>query len=194
MGHNVSNYVDRVVLGRHNWSETKTFDPEGLISTLPAIATTLFGIMAGHILHIRSSLAERTVWLFIAGTALIVAGLISNIWLPINKKIWTDSFALFMAGLDFVVLAVFVWVVDGLGYRRIVKPLVIMGMNAIAIYVLAEICEGVLDATSCHDWLYGIFSRVASPMNASLLYAIIIVLLMYGIAYGFYRRRWFVKV
>ena len=198
---NFAHYVDRLILGRHNYAHTKTWDPEGLVSTLPAIATALFGILAGSLLRARRALAERTTWMFLAGNLLIAAGLICDIWLPINKKIWTSSFALFMAGLDFVMLAIAVWWVDGLGHRQAVKPLVILGMNAIAVYMTSEILDGMLhtiqlsSGVSAHVWIYNrVFAPLASPMNASLMYAVTYTLLMYLIAYGMYRRGWFWRV
>ena len=198
---NFAHYVDRLILGRHNYAHTRTWDPEGLVSTLPAIATTLFGILAGSLLRARRALAERTTWMFLAGNLLIAAGLICDIWLPINKKIWTSSFALFMAGLDFVMLAIVAWWVDGLGHRKAVKPLVILGMNAIAVYMASEILDGMLhtihfsSGVSAHVWIYDrVFAPLASPMNASVLYAIAYTLLMYLIAYGMYRRNWFWRV
>ena len=130
--------------------------------------------------------------------------MICNTWLPINKHLWTDSFTLFMAGLDFIVFAGFVWCVDGLGYKRIVKPLVIMGMNAITIYMASELLATVLSAIhvtsgessiSLHHWTFvTIFAPLASPANASLLYALAYTGLMYLLAYGLYRKRWFLKV
>ena len=198
---NFAHYVDRLILGRHNYAHTKTWDPEGLVSTLPAIATALFGILAGSLLCARRALAERTTWMFLAGNLLIAAGLICDIWLPINKKIWTSSFPLFMAGLDFVMLAIAVWWVDGLGHRQAVKPLVILGMNAIAVYMTSEILDGMLHTiqvspgVSAHVWIYDrLFAPLASPMNASLMYAVTYTLLMYLIAYGMYRRGWFWRV
>ncbi len=200
---NLSHYVDSILLGRHNYAGTKTWDPEGIISTLPSIATALLGIMAGHILRLKRDLAERTTWLFLAGNILIAVGLICDIWMPINKKLWTTSFSLFMAGCDFVIFAGFVWLIDGRGYQRYVKPLMIMGMNAIAVYMASELIETVLGTVrvndgehplSIHGWLYqNLFASWASPMNASLLYAISYVLLMYLIAYGLYKKRWFLK-
>jgi predicted acyltransferase len=196
---NFAHYVDRIALGRHNYASTKTWDPEGIVSTLPAIATTLFGILAGGLLRSRRGLAERTAWMFTAGNLLIAAGLVCNIWLPINKRLWTSSFALFMAGLDFVILALFIWWVDWGGHRRAVKPLVIMGMNAIAVYMASELLEGTLgaigSAVSARAWIYErLFVPLASPVNASLLYAICYTLLMYVIAYGMYRRGWFLRI
>jgi predicted acyltransferase len=192
---NFAHYIDSIVLGTHNYHSTKTWDPEGIVSTLPAIATVLLGIMAGHILKLQRALSERTTWLFLAGNLLLAAGLICDIWMPINKKLWTPSFTLFMAGLDFVILAMFVWLIDGRGHERVVKPLVIMGMNAITVYLASEFLDEALGATGLHHWIYGhIFEPIASPFNASLLYGIAYVLLMYLIAYAMYRRKWFVRV
>ena len=201
---NLAHYIDSIVLGSHNYRWTKTWDPEGIISTLPAIATALLGIMAGHVLRLGRTLAERTTWFFCIGNVLIAAGLIANTWLPINKKLWTSSFSLFMAWLDFVVFAMFLWLVDGLGYKRVVKPLVIMGMNAIVVYMASELLDEVLDAIrwqagghviTLHTWIQNtLFAPLASPANASLLFAIAYTLLMYLLAYGMYRRRWFVRI
>jgi predicted acyltransferase len=202
VGHNIANYVDRVVLGAHNYANTRNWDPEGLISTLPSIATALLGIMAGHILKLKRDLSERTTWLYLAGSILIALGLICDIWLPINKKLWTSSFSLFMGGMDFVIFAGFVWLIDGRGYRRFVRPLAIMGMNAIAVYLASELVEEALSlihvggpgSPSIHAWIYQtFFAPFASPRNASLGYAICYVLLMYAMAYGMYKKRWFVK-
>jgi predicted acyltransferase len=201
---NLAHYVDRIVLGSHNYMWTKTWDPEGIVSTLPAIATALFGILAGQILRLERTLAERTAWLLLIGNVLIAGGLIVNVWLPINKKLWTSSFSIFMAGLDFVIFALFLWSIDRLGYKRIVKPLVIMGMNAITVYLVSEFLDEALSAIhwisgghviTLHTWLYThCFAGLASPYNASLLWAISYTLLMYGVAYGLYRRGWFLRV
>lgn len=201
---NFAHYVDHMVLGSHNYLQTKTWDPEGIVSTLPAVATCLLGLLAGHIVGMRRSLGERCLRLVGMGVILIAAGLICNIWLPINKKLWTDSFTLFMAGLDFTLFAGFLWLVDALGWRRVVKPLVVMGMNAIVIYLASEFLDEVLSwvhwtgaggRVVLRAWLYDhLFAPVASPYNASLIYAISYVLVMFVIAWALYRRGWFVRV
>jgi predicted acyltransferase len=201
---NLSRWVDWHVLGVHNYSGTKTWDPEGIISTLPAIATALFGILAGHVLRMKKTLPERTTIMFVAGNALIALGLICDIWLPINKKLWTSSFSLFMAGLDFVLLSFFVYFVDGQGYKRVAKPAVIMGMNAITIYMLSELLAGGMEsirwgtgaaATNLQKWLFATcFAPVASPYNAALLWAVVYTLLMYVAAYAMYKKQWFVRI
>ena len=201
---NFAHYVDRIVLGSHNYLQTKTWDPEGIVSTLPAIATCLLGLVAGYILGLRRSLGGRCLRLLGLGVILLSAGLICNTWLPINKKLWTDSFTLFMAGLDFVVFAGFLWLVDGLGWRRMVKPLVVMGMNAIVIYLASEFLDQALTwvhwtgaggKVVLREWLYEhLFAQLASPYNASLIYAVSYVLVMFLIAWALYRRGWFVRI
>jgi len=192
---NFAHYVDSMVLGSHNYAHTRTWDPEGIVSTLPAIATMLFGVMAGHLLRVRRELAERTTWMFLMGNLLMAAGMICNVWMPINKKLWTTSFSLFMAGLDFVIFAMCLWLIDGRGYQRMVRPLVIMGMNAIVVYLASEMVEETLSLLGWRERLYeAVFAPLASPYNASLLYAVVYTLAMYGIAYGMYRRGWFVRV
>ncbi len=189
---NFAHAIDRIVLGAHNYHNTKTWDPEGIVSTLPSIATALLGLMAGHILRLKRELSERTAWLFTAGNILVAAGLICDIWLPINKKLWTSSFALFMAGLDFVLLAGFVWLIDHLGKQRYVRPLVIMGMNSITVYMASELIDEALSALGWREAIYNaVFAPLASPVNASLLYGLAYVALMYAIAYGMYKRNWF---
>ena len=197
---NLAHYVDRVVLGPHNYSETKTWDPEGIVSTAPALATTLLGILAGRLLRLQRPIKLRIIWLGLIGVLLLIAGLFCSHWLPINKKIWTDSFALVMAGSDAIALAALVWCVDELHWRRAVEPFVILGRNAIAIYVLSSLLALALDGlhtggVSLHDWLYRtLYQPLAPPAIASLCYSICYVLLMYGIALQFYKRGWFLKV
>jgi predicted acyltransferase len=198
---NFAHYVDRLVLGHHNYASTRTWDPEGIVSTLPSIATVLFGIMAGHILKLKRPMSERAAWLFLAGGCLLLAGLACGVWLPINKKLWTSSFALFMAGLDFLVFAGMFWLVDGCGWKRATRPLVIMGMNAIAVYMAAELLEVLMSnvhlagGASIRTWVYQtLFVPVWPPAWAAFFYAAAYTAVMYCFAYLLYRKRWFLRV
>jgi predicted acyltransferase len=124
--------------------------------------------------------------------------------MPINKQLWTSSFALFMAGLDFVLLALFVYFIDERKWQRPVRPFVILGMNAIAIYMLSELLEETLNwiqwqsgaaQITLRSWLYAnCFAPFAPPYVASLLWALAFVLTMYAAAYALYRRKWFLRV
>jgi predicted acyltransferase len=200
---NFAQYIDQLLLSGHMWASSKTWDPEGIVSTLPAIATTLFGILTGHLLRLRASAEEKTAWMFLTGNALIVAGLILNTWLPINKSLWTTSFAVFMAGMASSVFAFCYWVIDVKGCRRWAQPFVVYGVNAIAVYVLAGLAARISlniyirweDSYPLKDFLFQrVFAPLASPVNASLLYALTFVLLFLGISYLMYRLKWFVKV
>ena len=201
---NFAHYIDRIVLGAHNYHQTRTYDPEGIVSTLPAIATCLLGLIAGHIVGMQKRLGDRCIRLLALGAVLLAAGLICNTWLPINKKLWTDSFTLFMAGLDFLMFGAFLWLVDGLGWKRAVKPLVIMGSNAIVIYVASEFLDeglswihwtGAAGRTSLRSWIYhNWFAGLGDPYQASMYYAIVYVLVLYLFSWFLYRRGWFVRV
>ena len=192
---NLAHYVDQTLLGAHNYAETKTWDPEGIVSTLPAIATLLMGTFAGQWMGAGRPSTGRLLWLAAAGAVLLAVGLAWHPWLPINKKIWTSSFAIFMAGLDCVLLAAMSWLVDVRGRAAIVRPLVILGMNSIAVYVASELVDMVLSTTNWREAIYrAVFVPLASPYNASLLYAVAYTLAIFGIAWGLYRRRWFIRV
>lgn len=192
---NFAHYVDSIVLGAHNYRHTKTWDPEGIVSTMPAIATALFGILCGHLLKLDKTLQDKVLRMLFLGAALMTAGYICNIWMPINKKLWTPSFALFMAGLDFALLAAFLWIVDIRGHRGLVKPLVIIGLNPITIYMLSELLSEALDISGLHEKIFhAVFTPIASPYNASLLWALAYTGLMYLAAWGMYKKGWIVRV
>jgi predicted acyltransferase len=190
---NFAHYVDRLVLGTHNYAPTRDWDPEGIVSTIPAIATALLGVLAGRLLQLRRGLAERTTWMFLTGALLVAAGWALSFAMPINKKLWTDSFCLFMAGLDFTACAMFVWVIDGLGWKRPFQPVVIMGMNAIAIYLASEFGSELIEGVQPRIYRT-VFAPLASPANASLLYSAAFMGVMYLVAWAMYRKRWFLRV
>ncbi|MGA2436359.1 MAG: DUF5009 domain-containing protein [Bryobacteraceae bacterium] len=201
---NFAQYIDSLILKGHMWGQTRIWDPEGIVSTLPAIATTLFGILTGHLLRSSRSAPEKATWMFFSGNVLLFAGLVMNWWLPINKNLWTSSFSVFMAGMALIVFAVCYWLVDVQGYRKWARPFEIYGMNAIAVYVLSGVLARLLDVImvsgasepqSLQGYLFEhLFAPLASPLNASLLWALAYVGLLYGIAYFLYRKKWFVKI
>jgi predicted acyltransferase len=201
---NLAHYVDRVVLGAHNYANTKTWDPEGVLSTLPAIATMLLGIMAGYELQRKTALRQRLQRLAIAGCILLAAGLVVNHWFPINKKLWSTSFVLTVAGVDCLMLPLFTYWMDIRGHHRSLKPFIVMGMNAISVYMLSELLDQALSLIKLHtaagsisvkDWLFiTCFQPLASPQMASFLYAAAYTLLMYAVAYILYRRHIFFRI
>ena len=179
---------------------TKTWDPEGIISTIPAVATVLFGILTGHLLRRSNNHGERAARMFLSGNGLILAGLLWSAWMPINKKLWTSSYAVFMAGISAVVFAACYWICDAKGYKIWAKPLEIFGMNAIGSYTLASLLARVLGLIrldgniSLGRTIYqNVFAPLADPKFASLLFAIAFDLLIFAFAWLMYRRRWFLK-
>jgi predicted acyltransferase len=182
------------------YGQTKTWDPEGIVSTLPAIATTLLGALAGRLLRGFNSASERAAWLFSSGVALLFAGSVMAWWMPINKPIWTSSYAVFMAGLASVVFALSYWLVDANGWKGWwSRPFAIYGMNAIAVYIAAGLVARLLGVVKVGGQplkqviFSNVFAPLATPTNASLLYALANVLFFYLLAYGLYRRGWFLR-
>lgn len=204
---NLCCFVDSQLLAGHTWffAPVKGFDPEGLLSTIPAIASVLCGVLAGHWLREQRPPAEKTAGMFVTGNALLLFGVIWSIWFPINKNLWTSSYVVFMAGWALICLAMIYWIVDVRGYRKWAKPFIIFGMNAITVFTLAELLASLLwaiawqkttgEVTTLHDAIYEkIFLPLANPVNASLLFAIVIVLLIYLVAWRMWKRKWFIKI
>lgn len=198
-------FVDRVVFGKHVWAQAKVYDPEGLLSTIPALATTLIGVLTGHWLRTKNSSYEKVAGMFVGGAICIAVGWAWNSFFPINKALWTSSYVLFSGGLALQFLALCYWVIDIKGYRRWAKPFEIFGVNAIALYVGAGIMAdllGVIKVTGSAgtkvplgSWIYeNLFASWASPINASLAFAIAFVLVWLGIMWMLYRRKIFIKV
>jgi predicted acyltransferase len=196
---NFARYVDGLFLTGHMWGHTKVWDPEGLISTLPAISSALFGVLAGHLVRSKLDTAAKTAWLLIGGNALVFVGMILDPVIPINKNLWTSSYAIFMAGLASIVFGICYWIIDVQGWKKWSRPLAIYGMNAITIYALASLTGRLLGVIKVHgepleQVIYrNVFAPLARQMNASLVYAIAFVLVMYAAAYVMYRRKWFVR-
>ncbi len=197
---NFARGIDAIVFGNHNYRYTKTWDPEGLISTLPAISTALFGVLTGQILRRSHNHGERAARIFLSGNGLILAGMLLSAWQPINKQLWTCSFSVFMAGISAVLFASCYWICDAKEIKRPFRFFEIYGMNAIAAYIFAGLLARVLGsikpdgATSLRKMIYdSVFAPLASPVNASLLYAVTFDLLIFALVWYMYRRRWFLK-
>lgn len=197
---NFAKYVDGLFLSGHMYPATKTWDPEGIVSTLPSIATTLFGVLTGHLLRYAAPLAEKAAWMLTGGAALLAAGSFWDHFLPINKNIWTSSYAVFAAGMSMSGFGCCYWLIDGRGWKRFVRPFAIYGSNAITVYALSGMLARTLGLVkigeaSLKQVIYqGVFVPLGSPRVASLLYAIAFVLVLYAVAWYMYRRKWFVKL
>jgi predicted acyltransferase len=203
---NLAAHIDRTVLGPHIWRAARVYDPEGILSTLPAIATTLAGVLAGQWLGTRRPLGAKATWMAVVGLVAVIIGLAWSQWFPINKALWTSSYALFTAGAALVVLAACFWLVEIRQWRRWAAPFVVFGTNAIAAFVLSTFVARLLvlvkvagrdgePAASVHRWLYThLFAPWAGPANASLLFAVAYVLVWLAAMWALYRRRVFIRV
>lgn len=203
---NLAAYLDRTILTeKHIWNQSKVYDPEGLLSTIPAIATVLAGILTGHWLKSKRDDFEKVAGIFFFGAILTVAGWIWSFWFPFNKALWTSSYVIYTAGLALLFLGFCYWLIDIKGYQKWSKPFIIFGSNAIALYVGSSIMAAILDIfelSAPHDKTISLqetifnyaFLSLAAPINASLLYAITFVLIWLFLMWLLYRKRIFIKV
>ena len=198
---NLAQYLDSAVFGGHMWREH--WDPEGLLSTVPAIGTCLFGILTGTWLRSDRPPAEKALGLLIAGGAGMVLGLIWDHWFPINKNLWTSSYALFTAGMAAQVLGALFAVVDLSGYRRWAWPAFVLGSNALLVFALSGLLERILirimvtdggEQVGLRGWIYQhLFATWAGPLNGSLAYAVVFVLMFVALLALPYRRGWYLR-
>jgi predicted acyltransferase len=197
--HNLARYLDGYVFGRHAWM--KSTDPEGLLGTLSAAATTLIGASIGHLMRRTSDGFARLRSLVAAGLVLVVVGWYWSFWLPLSKPLWTGSYAVLTAGLATLVLALLYWTVDVLGWRLWARPFMWLGVNPLAIYFCSEILGHVLDVawlphgtghTTPKTWL--VWSWLVPALRprplvwASLLFAVAFVTFWMAIARTLHER------
>ncbi|PTQ93971.1 putative acyltransferase [Mucilaginibacter yixingensis] len=194
-------WIDRAVFGTTHLYKIQ-WDPEGLLSTLPSIASCLIGVRAGEWLK-RNNVepGDKVSWLFVYGIGAIVLALFWHIFFPINKKLWTSSYVLLTGGIALNVLAFTYWLVDIKGRQRFTWPLVVFGMNALMAYIVSDIIRAVFNmmTISGMDGMVFIQNRLvapcfSSPYNASLAGSIVIVLLCWLPMYVLYRRKIYIKV
>src|SRR5664279_2919279 len=200
---NLSWYLDNQFLPGKMYEGTR--DPEGILSTLPVIATALFGVLTGEWLGTFHDAKKKVADMLAAGTVLVAAGLVWDLWFPINKKLWTSSFVLFTAGCGLLCLAACYWINDVKHHRGLwTKPFVIFGTNAIAAYILADLFSSVLYSIRVHigrrtmplqDYIYRTaFGQVTPRELGSLEYALAFVLVCFLPIWWMYRKRIFLKV
>jgi len=203
---NLGAWLDRTVIGEaHLWRQSKTWDPEGLLGTIPAMASALSGVAAGVVLTGRRTQAQKAAFLIAGGGAAIVISLVWDRSFPINKSLWTSSYVLFTSGLASIALAMCFWLFDARGRQAFLRPLVVLGSNALVLFVVSGLLvktllyfkvtgpDGVL--ISVNRWLYITgFEPYASPKSASLLFALANLAVLYVLLEVLYRRRWFLRV
>jgi len=203
---NLGAYLDRRFL---LWRSTRLYehtrDPEGLLSTLPAIATALLGVFTGEWLRSRRTPQSKALGMFAFGVVGLVLGEIWGLWFPINKKLWTSSYVLFAAGFALVCLALCYWATDIKRWRGAwTKPFLIFGRNAITVYTIAWLLEEALYLFSAplngatpngHDYIFQrFFAPLGSPPFASLLFSLAFVLLCLLPIWLMDRKRIFLRI
>ena len=202
----LSAWFDRLVFGtNHLWISAKTWDPEGLLSTLPAVGTMMLGQFAGRWIGEPKPIAERLNGLFACGALLMMVGLMWHWVFPINKTLWTSSYVVFTGGMALVTLATCMWIIDVQGWKRWTKFFVIYGTNPMIAFLGSGLMARITvtlwkvqtrDGPESASWVVyqAIFAPILEPRVASLGYAVTFVLIWFVILWALWRRNIFLKV
>ncbi|MCA9734731.1 MAG: DUF5009 domain-containing protein [Deferribacteres bacterium] len=201
-GTNLAQFFDKLILGSHMWKSD--LEPEGIISTLPAIAQVLLGFFTGKMLQTTKAHQEKVNILFIYGAFAIFLALILEPVMPINKQLWTSSYVFYTAGIGLMVLAICYWFVEIKGLQKMMQPFIEFGSNAIIVFFGSGIVAKILwkvklghgdEAISLKQWFYQeILHPVLGDYNASLAFAILFVTLWFLVAHWLYKKNIFIKV
>jgi predicted acyltransferase len=200
---NLGGYVDRLILGSQHLYKGGPFDPEGLLSTLPAVVTVLTGYFTGEWLRVQPIKTRTSINLAICGLSCVVIGHLWGFLFPINKQLWTSSYVVFTAGWALLLLAACYETIEVRDWKW-GRPFEIMGLNAIFLFVASGIVARILLKThigsgdtdpTTYTWIYeNWFLPWAGPLNGSLAFAVAAVLFWWLILYGMYRRGWAIKI
>lgn len=196
---NVAAWVDRLVLGPHIWRAGRVYDPEGILSTVPAIATTMLGVLAGRLVGSGLNVRDTATGLFIAGCAACGLGVVWDHWLPINKSLWTGSYAVFATGAALLALSACYWLIEVERWRWWTRPFEILGVNALAVFFLSTLLARLMVIVQApgpdggrlplQAVLYnGYFAPYVDPPIASLAWAVANVLLWLLVMWPLFRR------
>lgn len=206
---NFGAWVDRTILTEpHLWKTAKTWDPEGLLGTIPAIGNGILGIISGKkLLEIKLNPLDKIKWLFKFGTFALLIGLLWDLaGFPINKSLWTSSFTLFSSGFGMILLAVLYYLIDYKGWKKHTSFFVVFGVNAILAFFLSGLIPRILGMiklkgtddklVSTSQWIYlnWISPLFSNPKNASLAGAITFLFILYVPFYWMWKKKFFVKV
>lgn len=189
---NFSAYIDRLFLpGKLH---RKVYDPEGLLSTIPAICSAMLGIFAGTFLRSKSTIPNITTkvfYLITSGMILILIAGLFNLFLPINKTMWTSTFVLFSGGWSILLFTLFYYLIDILEYKKWAMPMVWMGTNSILIYICAH---GLFNFESTSQFLFGgIINKISLPWQSACLWTGVLIIQLLILKF-FYDKKWFLKI
>jgi len=207
-GTNLAAWLDNLLLNGHLWSVSKTWDPEGILSTLPAIGTGILGMYIGQLLNLPLSKIEIAKKTAVSGVVMVIAGLLWNIIFPINKSLWTSSYVLYTAGIATICLTILYYIIDIADYKKWTKLFLIWGVNPMIVFFFSGIIPRVMSSIKVQNpemaseeinlqtliynhWIVPCFEN---PLNSSLAYAIIYAIFWSVILWFFYKKKLVFKV
>lgn len=207
-GTNLAAWLDNTLLKGHLWEYAKTWDPEGILSTIPSIGTGIIGLLIGQLLNSNISKIEIIKKTSLYGIALVVLGLLWSIIFPLNKSLWTSSFVLYTAGIAMVILSVLYYLIDILDYKKGLKLFLIWGVNPMIVFFLSQIIPQALAMISIQNpkipseqinlsdyfYVFGVQPFFSNPMTSSLVFALIYVAIWSVMLLYFYKKKWYFKV
>ena len=207
-GTNFAAYIDSIFLKNHMWSQSITWDPEGILSTIPAIASAIMGMLIGQLLNQSLPKIEIVKKMSLIGLVLVILGLIWNIVFPINKSLWTSSYVLFTAGLASLCLSLLYYIIEIANYKKWTKLFLIWGVNPMIVFFFSGIIPRVLTMIKVNHpelpgeplgfqsyfYNYGIVPLFENTMNASLAYALVYALFWSIILWVLYKNKLIFKV
>ena len=197
-GANLAAWFDSKFMPGHLWKET--WDPESILSTLPAIASGITGLLAGHLILSKMEQERKVIYLFSFSFLAFVIGFFWNYIFPVNKNIWTSSFVMVTSGLAGMTLAISIFVVDILGRKRFTKPGIIFGSNAITAYVLADVIlipfyRWKIDGASLNVHWMNMFGHFGWSLKfGSFLYAVMFICVNFIPVWILYKKKIFIKL
>ncbi|MCF6352475.1 MAG: DUF5009 domain-containing protein [Cyclobacteriaceae bacterium] len=205
--HNFARGVDISIFGDNHVYKGFgiAFDPEGLLSTLPAAINVVFGYLVGEIIATTKEFKKIIGKLIPLGVAGMLVGLFWDLVLPINKPIWTSSYVVYTVGISLLVLSLFIWIIDVKGFKKWATPLLIYGTNPLLIFVLSIVWVKIIiylvhfgqgnNRISGYSWLYQtIFVPIGGNMFGSLLFALFHGVLFWAVGYILYKKKIFLKL
>lgn len=201
---NLGAYIDKMILGINHLWRGGPYDPEGLFSTIPAIATVLIGYITGDWLKQQSIKTETSIRLIIMGLSFLIIGHLWSFLFPINKALWTSSYVLVTGGWALLLLTICYEIIEVRGWRKWAYPFKIMGLNSIFLFVASGWVGRILiythignstDAPTTKTWIYEkAFQSWAGSLNGSFFFALTTLLFWWLISYGMYHKGWFLKI
>jgi predicted acyltransferase len=184
---NLAGYIDRLVIPGRLYYEYG--DNEGLLSTIPALATTLLGVLTGSILKTSRSQIYKILWMLFCGIIFTITGALWSFVFPLNKILWTSSYALVSGGCSLLLLCLFYWLIDYKGYKKWAFPFIVIGMNAITIYII----QGLFDFGILVDIIiHGFVGYLGSFKD--IFYLVCFLALKWFFLYFLYKRKIFLKI